>query len=123
MTVQRSGKMAVTNYQVEETFWFHSLVNLSLETGRTHQIRVHMSHLGHPVFGDLEYGGRNRRLGGLSNDERKFASELIASMPRQALHAKVLGFKHPATGEALLFETSLPQDMQLLLDRLRNEGA
>jgi len=122
MSVRPQGKSAVTHYQAIETFGLHSLVQLRLETGRTHQIRVHMAYMGHPVFGDGEYGGRNRQLGALSTKQRLFASELLELMPRQSLHAKTLGFVHPTTNEFLQFETDLPEDMQRLLDRLRQHG-
>lgn len=121
ITVQPSGRVAITNYQVLETHWLHSLVSLRLETGRTHQIRVHLSFIGHPVFGDATYGGRNRQIGGLSNKERAFAVELLQMMPRQALHAKSLGFVHPRKNEFVRFESELPQDMKLLLERIRTE--
>lgn len=121
ITVHPSGKVAITNYQVLETHWLHSLVSLKLETGRTHQIRVHLSFLGHPVFGDSMYGGRNRQIGGLSNKERVFAAELLNMMPRQALHAKSLGFLHPRREEFMRFESDLPEDMKHLLERIRTE--
>lgn len=121
MSVQQTGKLAATNYEAVETFRLHSLVRLRLETGRTHQIRVHMSYLGHPVFGDREYGGRNRQLGSLSTREREFAAQLLEMMPRQALHAKMLGFTHPTSGQFMQFDTPLPEDMQLLLQRLRTQ--
>ncbi len=119
MTVQPTGKLAITNYVVLETFPLLSLVRLNLETGRTHQIRVHLSYIGHPVFGDREYGGRNRQLGSLSTREREQAAALLQLIERQALHARLLGFRHPITGETMRFETDLPEDMQLLLRRLR----
>ncbi|RMF69801.1 MAG: RluA family pseudouridine synthase [Calditrichaeota bacterium] len=119
MTVQSTGKLAITNYVVLETFPLLSLVRLNLETGRTHQIRVHLTYIGHPVFGDREYGGRNRQLGSLSTREREQAAALLQLIERQALHARLLGFRHPITGETMRFETDLPEDMQLLLRRLR----
>lgn len=119
MTVQRSGKLAITNYEVLESFPLHSMVKLNLETGRTHQIRVHLSYIGHPVFGDTTYAGRNRQLGALSTKERQFAGELLQMMPRQALHAKIIGFRHPIKNEWMRFDSELPEDMQFLLDRLR----
>lgn len=121
MTVQTSGKLAITNYEVLESFSLHSVVKLNLETGRTHQIRVHLSYIGHPVFGDTTYAGRNRQLGALSTRERQFASELLQIMPRQALHARIIGFRHPIKNEWLRFESQLPQDMQRLLQRLKQE--
>ncbi|MFQ5708666.1 MAG: RluA family pseudouridine synthase [bacterium] len=122
MTVQPVGKVAITNYQVLEAFKVLSYVKLTLETGRTHQIRVHLSYMGHPVFGDPTYGGRNRQLGGLANKERQFASELLQMMPRQALHARTLGFVHPILNRRMLFEAELPEDMKLLLQALRSEN-
>ncbi len=119
MTVQKTGKIAATNYQVVESFDVFSLLQLRLETGRTHQIRVHLSYLGHPILGDGEYGGRNRQLGGLSKSHFQFAAVILEAMPRQALHAKVLGFVHPVTKEKLRFETNLPEDMSLVLEKLR----
>lgn len=120
MTVQKDGKLAVTNYQVLEELPLLSYIKLMLETGRTHQIRVHLAHVQHPVFGDLTYGGRNRQLGALSNQDRQFAAELLHMMPRQALHAKTLGFVHPATEEFMLFDSELPGDMKQLLAHLRS---
>jgi len=121
MTVQLSGKLAITNYHVLETHWIHSLVKLNLETGRTHQIRVHLSFLGHPVFGDAEYGGGNRQLGNLAKNERQFAGELLLKMDRQALHAKVLGFTHPSKNKFMRFDSDMPEDMKLLLESIRNQ--
>lgn len=123
ISVQPMGKNAATNYQVIETHWLHSLVKLKLETGRTHQIRVHLSYIGHPVFGDATYGGRNRQLGALSNRQRKFSSELLEMFDRQALHAKTLGFIHPTKNKFVQFDSELPNDMKLLLERIRNESA
>ncbi len=97
MTVQLKGKVAITNYNVMEEFRLLSSVRLKLGTGRTHQIRVHLSYIEHPVFGDMTYGGRNRQLGALSNPDREFAVELLEIMDRQALHASSLGFTHPIT--------------------------
>jgi 23S rRNA pseudouridine1911/1915/1917 synthase len=119
MTVQKTGKLAVTNYEVLEEMLLFSYVKLNLKTGRTHQIRVHLSYQGHPVFGDMTYGGRNRQLGALSNKQRQFAVELLQQMKRQALHAKTLGFTHPIKNEFMRFDSELPEDMQLLLKRIR----
>jgi len=112
------GKSAVTHFEVVEAFPLASLVHLRLETGRTHQIRVHLAHIGHPVFGDQTYGGRGCQLGGLNRASAALAVELLEMMPRQALHAKTLGFIHPKTGKAHLFDTELPLDMKNLLNRL-----
>jgi len=124
--VASDGKNAVTHFTVEERFPFISMLHLRLETGRTHQIRVHLAHIGHPVFGDHTYGGRGRQLGGLNKKETALMVELLKMMPRQALHAKTLGFTHPGTGEDCFFDSGLPDDMKRLLDRLREakgEGA
>ena len=102
-----AGRVAVTNYRVEEAFGGAALVHLRIETGRTHQIRVHMAHLGHPVIGDPQYGGR------------RGASPVWAE--RQMLHARALSFVHPRTGGRLSFNVPLPPDMRSLLDRLRRE--
>lgn len=121
MTVQEKGKYSVTHYEVLESFGRYSLLQLQLETGRTHQIRVHLSYIGHPVFGDPEYGGRNRQLGGLSKQETAFADVYLNIIRRQALHAKVIGFYHPARKEIMRFDSELPSDMQLLLKHLRSQ--
>jgi len=121
MSVVPEGKVAVTNYVVIEEFHLLSLIKLRLETGRTHQIRVHLSHIGHPVFGDGVYGGRNKRLGSLSNRDRERAAKLLEMMPRQALHAKTLGFFHPVRKEFMRFDSELPGDMESLLEELRNQ--
>ncbi|NIR51804.1 RluA family pseudouridine synthase [candidate division KSB1 bacterium] len=121
MSVQLVGKESITNYEVIEEFDFLSLVKLHLETGRTHQIRVHLSYIGHPVFADATYGGRNRQFGSLAARQREVAAELLQRMPRHALHAKVLGFKHPVKDRFMRFDSQLPEDMQQLLNRLRTE--
>jgi 23S rRNA pseudouridine1911/1915/1917 synthase len=113
------GKEAATRYRTLERFELFSLAELQLETGRTHQIRIHMRHAGHPVLGDPQYGGRNRRLGPLTTRQRQFVAELFEILPRQALHAAVLGFIHPTTGEALYFESEFPDDIEEVLKRLR----
>ena len=120
-TVAETGKRAATQYEVQETYPLTTLVHLRLETGRTHQIRVHLSHLGHPVFGDQMYGGRTRKLGGLNRGDTALAIELLEMMPRQALHAQTLGFLHPTTKEDIFFECPIPEDMQRVLDRLEEE--
>ncbi|MDZ7308920.1 MAG: RluA family pseudouridine synthase [candidate division KSB1 bacterium] len=120
VTVSREhGKWAVTHYAVIERFPRHSLLRLRLETGRTHQIRVHLSHRGHPVFGDPTYHGRTSQLRGLKQAETRFLTELLAHFPRQALHAHTLGFVHPVTGERIFLQSELPADMQALLQALR----
>jgi len=113
------GKWAVTHYAVTEKFRHLSLLRLNLETGRTHQIRVHLSHLGHPVFGDPVYAGRKNNLTGLNVEDTRRLAALLENFNRQALHARVLGFVHPFTKQALHFESELPQDMQELITALR----
>jgi 23S rRNA pseudouridine1911/1915/1917 synthase len=113
------GKKAITRFSVLERLSFASYVLASLETGRTHQIRVHFSHLGHPVFGDPQYGGRTKALSKLSGERRKAASHLLRLIERPALHAVKLTFKHPITGELLSFEAPLPVDILELLEALR----
>jgi 23S rRNA pseudouridine1911/1915/1917 synthase len=116
-----AGKWAVTHYQVTEKFRRHSLVRLRLETGRTHQIRAHLAHLGHPVFGDPIYGGRRNQATGLKAEDTRFILDLLQQFKRQALHARVLGFVHPITQQLLHFESVLPEDMQILIDSLRRD--
>ncbi|MCX6639641.1 MAG: RluA family pseudouridine synthase [bacterium] len=119
--VVEGGKEAATRYKVLERFDFLSLLELRLETGRTHQIRIHLHHFGHPVFGDPQYGGRNRRLGVLNSRQRQLAAELFELLPRQALHAGVIGFIHPATGEFLRFSSDFPEDIRQVLERVREK--
>lgn len=119
----QGGRHAVTRVRVEEVFGMPpvvALVDCWLETGRTHQIRVHMAHAGHGLIGDPTYGGR-RKLSVKALPE--VALEAVRDFPRQALHAAVLGFTHPLTGEALRFEAPLPEDMVRLLAALRGQGA
>ena len=118
--VEEGGKLAITTYETQERLYLLSLVKLKLGTGRTHQIRVHMAYIGHPVFGDAVYGGRNRRLGALTTGERKIAARYLELLPRQALHARTLGFEHPYTKKWLRFESDLPEDMQRLLEVARD---
>jgi len=120
MTVLKEGKQAITEYEVLEEFLLTSLVRVKLETGRTHQIRVHFAHTGHPVFGDPTYGGRNRQLGGLSAPQREWVVPILENMPRQALHAKTLGFTHPITGQKMFFDSELPDEMHQVLQQLRS---
>jgi 23S rRNA pseudouridine1911/1915/1917 synthase len=115
VVVKNEGKLAATEYEVIKEFDFLSLVRLTLRTGRTHQIRVHMHSVGHPVFGDPDYEGRKPHGVQLTNKIKEQIKNLLDIIPRQALHAKVLGFVHPVTGKRLRFESELPEDIDRLL--------
>ena len=117
------GKAAVTHYEVLETFGHAALVRCRLETGRTHQIRVHFKYIGHPLFGDVAYGGAQLLQGPRSARYRQFVANTLAVLPRQALHAASLGFEHPDTGERMFFESALPDDFAAALARWRQYGA
>ncbi len=120
VAVVADGKSAVTNYEVIEPFEYLTLIRLHLQTGRTHQIRVHCAHINHPVFGDTTYGGREIMIGGIEGKKLAEVKNLLDMMPRQALHAKKLGFVHPQTKKLMRFESELPEDMNNLLTRLRS---
>ena len=113
------AKHAVTHYKVLERFAYCTLVECRLETGRTHQIRVHMKHIGHTLFNDERYGGNEPLKGVRTAKYKQFVNNCFEICPRQALHAKTLGFTHPTTGERMEFNSELPQDMQLLLEKWR----
>ncbi len=113
------GKHAVTHWKVLERFYFTTLVELTLETGRTHQIRAHMKHLGHPLFGDKDYGGDKILYGIKSRRYQQFVRNTLEILPRQALHAKTLGFIHPRTNQPMLFDSPLPGDMAQAIERWR----
>lgn len=113
------GKHAVTHYEVLENLGYVSVVRCVLETGRTHQIRVHMKHIGHPLLNDARYGGDEILRGERSASYRKFVDNCFAVCPRQALHARTLGFVHPATGKELFFSSDVPQDMTAMIERWR----
>ena len=115
-----SGKEATTHYETLEDLYYVSLVKCILETGRTHQIRVHMKHIGHPVFNDDRYGGDRIVKGTVFTKYKQFVDNCFTICPRQALHARTLGFEHPVTGEKLHFSSELPEDMQKLLDKWRS---
>ena len=114
------GKHAVTHYKVLERFSYVTLVECKLETGRTHQIRAHFKHKGHPLFNDERYGGERILKGTTFSKYKQFIENCFKACPRQALHARTLGFIHPTTGEKMSFESPLPADMVDLLDRWRN---
>ena len=113
------GKPAVTHYRVLERLGYVTLVECRLETGRTHQIRVHMKHIGHTLFNDKTYGGDLILKGTTFAKYTQFVRNCFEICPRQALHARTLGFRHPRTGEEMDFEAPLPQDMQQLVERWR----
>ncbi len=118
VVVTEQGKHAVTHYEVIKEYEFLTLVKLNLMTGRTHQIRVHLHSIGHPVFGDPDYEGRKAHGIALTNKLKEEIKLLLDLMPRQALHAKILGFTHPVTGEQMHFDSPLPEDIQNLIDHL-----
>ena len=113
------GKDAITHYKVLERFGYVTLVQCVLETGRTHQIRVHMKYIGHPLFNDDFYGGDKIVKGTVYTKYKQFVDNCFSICKRQALHAKTLGFKHPATGEEMFFETQLPDDMEQVIEKWR----
>jgi len=117
--LKADGRNAITSFEVKEIFEFACLVGVTLQTGRTHQIRVHMSHIGHPVFGDPSYGGRRRKYGSFGKVTMEKARRCLELIDRQALHAKSLTFKHPAAGSEMTLEAPLPGDMKILIDALR----
>ncbi|MEP6616010.1 MAG: RluA family pseudouridine synthase [Ginsengibacter sp.] len=114
------GKDAITHYKVLESFNYVSLVECRLETGRTHQIRVHMQHVGHPVFNDESYGGDRIVKGTVFTRYKQFVENCFALCPRHALHAQQLGFVHPVTGIAMHFECDMPDDMKQVIEKWRN---
>jgi len=113
------GKTAVTHYKVLERFGYVSLVECRLETGRTHQIRVHMKHIGHPIFNDERYGGNIVLKGVQSSKYKQFINNCFDICPRQVLHAKTLGFVHPVTEEEIFLDSEIPDDMKRLIDKWR----
>jgi 23S rRNA pseudouridine1911/1915/1917 synthase len=117
--VKKGGKPSITDYTVLERFDYLTLLKVKLRTGRTHQIRVHLSHNNHPVFGDPSYGGDSVIFGGNNPQFRKTAEQCLKLISRQMLHAKTLGFVHPETNEKLSFESPLPEDFENVLNILR----
>lgn len=118
MAVVENGKSAVSHYRVIEKFRAHTHLRVHLETGRTHQIRVHMSHIHHPIVGDKIYGGRLR----IPPKASESFLALLRTFPRQALHAKQLGLVHPVTGERMQWDVPIPTDMEDLLEALRKDA-
>lgn len=117
---KRGGKPSITDYEVIERFEYMTLIKLKLRTGRTHQIRVHCSHNKFPLFGDKLYGGDTVVYGGHSPKRKIFYEKLLSQIDRQMLHAKTIGFIHPQKNEFISFDSILPEDMQLIINQLRN---
>jgi 23S rRNA pseudouridine1911/1915/1917 synthase len=122
MAVVEQGKPAATEYRVEESFSYLTLLRLHLRTGRTHQIRVHLAHIHHPVFGDPTYHGRRIHYGPNTTRQRAEVQAMLDVMPRQALHARTLGFVHPETGRPIEFNSPLPPDFEALLALARSSS-
>lgn len=121
-TVIEAGKPSLSRYEVVERFEFLTLVRVKLETGRTHQIRVHMTHKNHQIFGDPYYGGRNSKIITLNMRNRQLAARLLDALNRQALHARRLVFNHPITGKVMDLRAPLPDDFENVLTLLREES-
>ena len=115
-----NGKRAITNYEVLSRLNYVSLVKCTLETGRTHQIRVHMKHIGHTLFNDERYGGASILKGTTFTKYKQFVENCFKLLPRQALHAKTLGFTHPKTGKFMQFDSDLPNDLQSCIEKWEN---
>jgi 23S rRNA pseudouridine1911/1915/1917 synthase len=113
------GKPALTHYRVIERLGYINLVECRLETGRTHQIRVHFQYIRHPLFNDATYGGDQILKGTTFTKYRQFVQNCFAILPRQALHARSLGFRHPVSGKEMLFESELPEDMKQVIEKWR----
>lgn len=116
----KSGKHAVSHYYVIERFGYVTAVECQLETGRTHQIRAHMKYLGHPLFNDERYGGNRIKKGTTFTKYKQFIENAFKLCPRQALHAKSIGFKHPSTGKYIAFESNIPEDMDAVMKKWRS---
>jgi 23S rRNA pseudouridine1911/1915/1917 synthase len=114
------GKEAVTHYRVLERLGYVTLVSCKLETGRTHQIRAHMKYIGHTLFNDARYGGDRILKGTVFTKYKQFVENAFKILPRQALHAKTLGFLHPESGKPMQFNSELPEDMSLCIEKWRN---
>ena len=114
------GKRSITHYRVIDDLGYVSLVECELETGRTHQIRAHMKHIGHPIFNDARYGGDRILKGTIFSKYKQFVENTFKLLPRQALHAKTLGFNHPESKEKIFFESELPDDFSLCYEKWKN---
>ncbi len=123
VAVVKNGRPALTEYEILERFSYLALVRLKLRTGRTHQIRVHLAHINHPVFGDPTYNGRHIVFGPGTPSHKAGVNMLLSLIDRQALHAKTIGFVHPASKEEMLFDSGLPADMNAVIASLRNGQA
>jgi 23S rRNA pseudouridine1911/1915/1917 synthase len=113
------GKEAITHFKVLERLGYVTLISCKLETGRTHQIRAHMRYLGHPLFNDARYGGDKIVKGTTFTKYKQFVENAFQVLPRQALHARTLGFEHPVSGNQLHFEAPIPEDMQACIEKWR----
>jgi 23S rRNA pseudouridine1911/1915/1917 synthase len=111
------GKEAITHYKVLQNIGYVSLIECKLETGRTHQIRVHLKHIKHPLFNDERYGGDKILRGTTFTKYKQFVKNCFKQLPRHALHAKSLGFEHPRTGKRMFFESELPYDMASTIEK------
>jgi 23S rRNA pseudouridine1911/1915/1917 synthase len=114
------GKSAITHFSVLERLGYVTLISCRLETGRTHQIRVHLKHIGHTLFNDERYGGDKILKGTSFSKYKQFVDNCFKVLPRQALHARTLGFIHPTTGEEMQFEAAIPEDIERCLEKWRN---
>ncbi len=114
------GKSAITTYKTLRSYGYVTLIQCKLKTGRTHQIRAHFKHIGHPLFGDPEYGGNKILKGTTFTKYKQFVENNFKLLPRQALHAKTLGFEHPTKGVFMQFDSEIPDDMQSVIDRWEN---
>ena len=113
------GKEAITNYKVIERFGYVTLISCKLETGRTHQIRVHMKHIGHTLFNDKRYGGDKILKGTVYTKYKQFVDNCFKLLPRQALHAKTLSFIHPKSNKKISFDSQIPDDMNSVINKWR----
>ena len=120
MAINKDGKSAVTHFEVVERLGDITDLKLVLETGRTHQIRVHMRHIGHPLFSDEKYGGTEILKGLPTQKYKQYIQNCFALCPRQVLHAKTLGFTHPRTGKRMFFDSEWPEDMTSLINKWRH---